>query len=65
MLRSKKFRPYEVKILSGMALLLVGASIVGVLLAVSRGNWRLLFASAGIGGLAVLYLLAARRGRPL
>jgi hypothetical protein len=65
MLGSKKFRPFEVKILSCIALLLVAAGIVGMLLAIYRGDWRILFASAGVGGLAALYFSAARRGRPL
>ena len=65
MLRPKKFRPLEVKILTGIALLLMAAGIVGTLLALYRADWRMLFASAGIGGLAALYLSAARRGRPL
>jgi hypothetical protein len=65
MLRPKKFRPFELKILWGIALLLVGAGIVGMLLAIYRGDWRILFASAGISILAALYVSAARRGRPL
>ena len=65
MLRSKKFRPFEVRILSGIAVVLMGAGIGGVLLALYRGDWRVLLASAGIGSLAALYLYAATRGRPL
>lgn len=65
MLRSKKLRPFEVKILSGMALLLLVAAITGMLLALDRADWRILCVSLGIGTLAVLYFLAARRGRPL
>ncbi len=65
MLRPKKLRPFEVKILSGMALLLLAAGIIGTLLAVYKADWRILFASLGVGALAVLYFLAARRGRPL
>ena len=65
MLRPKKFRPFEVRILSGIALVLMGAGIGGMLLAIYRGDWRILVASAGIAGLAALYLSAARRGRPL
>ena len=65
MLRSKKLRPYEVKILWGLALLLSAGGILGTFLALSRADWRLLFASLGIGALAALYFLAARRGRPL
>jgi hypothetical protein len=65
MLRSKKLRPFEVKILLGIALLLLAASTTGTLLALHRADWRILFASLGIGVLAVLYFFAARRGRPL
>ena len=65
MLRRKKFGRFEVKILWGIALLLVVASLAGVLLAVYRADWRMLFVTVGIGGLAALYVAAARRGRPL
>ncbi len=65
MLRPKKFRPFEVRILSGMALVLMGTGVGGILLAAYRADWRMLVASAGVGGLAALYLFAARRGRPL
>jgi len=65
MLRSKKLRPYEVKLLLGVALLLMAAAIVGTVLGIDRGDWRVLCASVGIGGLAALYFFAARRGRPL
>ena len=65
MLRSKKFRPYEVKILFGIALLLMAAGVAGALFAIARGDWRILFAGAGACGLGALYLFAARRGRPL
>ena len=65
MLRSKNFRPFEVRILSGIALLLMGAAVVGIVLAIYRADWRILVASAGVGGLAALYFFAVRRGRPL
>jgi hypothetical protein len=65
MLRSKKLRPFEVRILSSIALVLVAAGVVGTFLAIYRGHWPLLFASVGIGGVAALYFCAARRGRPL
>jgi hypothetical protein len=65
MLRSKKFRPFEVKLLSAVALLLMPAAVVGIVLAIHRADWRILFASLGIAGLAVLYLSAAKRGKPL
>ena len=65
MLRPKPFRPFETRILWGMALVLVGAAMVGVALGVHCGDWRIVFASIGIGGLATVYVCAARRGRPL
>ncbi len=65
MLRPKPFRPFETGILWVLAVVLVGAAIVGVALAIYLREWRLLFASAGIGGLAAVYICAVRRGRPL
>ena len=65
MLRSKKFRPLEMKLLWGIALLLVVAAVAGVLLAIHRADWRVFLASLGLGGIAALYLGAAKRGRPL
>ena len=65
MLRSKKFRPFEVKLLSALALLLMAVAIVGTVLAIRRDHWRVLFGSVGVGGVAALYLFAARRGKPL
>jgi hypothetical protein len=65
MLRPRKFRPFELRILSGIALLLMGACLGGLVLAIYRSDWRMLLASAAVGGLAALYFCAARRGRPL
>jgi len=65
MLRSKKFRPFEVKLLSAVALLLTVAALVGIIVAIYEADWRILFASLGVGGLAALYLCAALRGKPL
>jgi hypothetical protein len=64
-LRPKKFRPYEKRIVWLIALLLIGASTIGVLIAMRRGDWRILVASIGALGLAVIYIAAARRGKPL
>jgi uncharacterized membrane protein YoaK (UPF0700 family) len=64
-LRSKKFRRFELIIISVIGLLLVTAAVVGAVLGVVRGDWRVLLASAGIGALAAVYLIASRRGRPL
>ena len=65
MLRSKKFRPFEVKLLSAVALLLMAAATAGTLLAIHRADWRILVVSVGTGAVAALYLYAARRGKPL
>jgi hypothetical protein len=65
MLRRKKFRPLETRILWGMALLLLGVGLVGMLLGIRRGDWRILLGSAGMVGLGAVNVYAARRGRPL
>jgi hypothetical protein len=65
MLRSKKLRPFEVRILSVIALLLLAAGAVGSAAGLYRGDWRILAASTGVAGLGALYLVAARRGKPL
>jgi hypothetical protein len=64
-LRPKKFRPFERRMILAIALLLIGAGLVGVILAIGRSNWRMLIASVGVLGLAVVYALAVRRGKPL
>ena len=65
MLRSTKFRPFEKRILWAIALLLICAGGAGVVLAIRRGDWRILIASIGVLGLALIYILAARRGKPI
>jgi len=65
MLRPKQFRPFEKTMLWGIALLLLGAAIAALYLAVQSGHWQLALASAAITVLAGLYYYAARRGRPL
>jgi hypothetical protein len=65
MLRRKNFRPFEIAILRAIAFLLFGAGVVGVFLALHRGNWRVALTSAGALILAAIYLRAARRGNPL
>jgi uncharacterized membrane protein YoaK (UPF0700 family) len=65
MLRPRKFRRFELRIVRAIALLLVTVAVIGAVLAAYRGNWRLLIASAGMGGLAAIYVYAARRGQPL
>jgi hypothetical protein len=65
MLRPNKFRPFEGVLLRAIASLLLGAGIAGVVLGITRGQWQPALAGAGVIGLALLYLFAARRGRPL
>jgi hypothetical protein len=65
MLRPKKFKRSETIILGAIAALLLAAGSVGVLLGIAQSHWQLALASAGVLCLAALYLLAARRGRPL
>jgi hypothetical protein len=65
MLRPKKFRFFETTILAVIALLLLGAGIAGLVLAVREAQWRLGLASGGILVLAIIYVYATRRGRPL
>jgi len=65
MLRPKKFRPFESLIVRGIALLLLGAGIAGVVLSVARGNWQSGVASAGVLVIAAVYFWAGRRGRPV
>jgi hypothetical protein len=64
-LKPTKFRPFEKRILWIITLFLIGAGTVGVSLAVQHGNWRMLIASVGVLGLGVIYVVAARRGKPL
>ena len=48
-----------------MLMLSLARRVVPVSTAVRRGEWRFAFAGAGVVVLAVIYLCAARRGRPL
>ena len=65
MLRPQKFRPYERVFLYCLGVLLFGTGLVGALLAFEAAYWR--FAAAGVAtiGLAAVYFLAAKRGKPL
>ena len=65
MLRRKKFRPSEKKILFAIGLVLLTAGLVGVFLAVQQSQWRLGMVSIGILAIAAAYLNATRRGWPL
>jgi hypothetical protein len=65
MLRPGKFRPFETAIVWGIGFLLFAAGIVGAVLALQRADWRLALASAGVFAMALVYLRAAKRGKPL
>jgi hypothetical protein len=65
MLRPSKFRPFEKVVLFAIALLLIGASMVGIFLAFCDRQWRLGFASGGVLTVAIVYFCAARCGKPL
>jgi len=65
MLRRKKFRPSEKKILFAIGLVLLTAGLVGVFLAVQQSQWRLGIVSIGILAIAAVYLNGSRRGWPL
>jgi hypothetical protein len=64
-LRLKKFRPFETRILFGIALLLIGVGIFGLVIATQRMDWRLALASAGVLVLGTVYFYAVKRGKPL
>jgi hypothetical protein len=65
MLRPCKFRPFEKAILQVIALFILVASLFIGIRAVEHADWRFALASAGGFALATIYLLAARRGKPL
>jgi len=65
MLRPGKFRLFETAIVWGIGFLLFAVGIVGAVLALQRADWRLAFASAGVFAIAIVYLRAAKRGKPL
>jgi 2-methylcitrate dehydratase PrpD len=45
--------------------LIASAAVVGLALGLTRGDWRLALASAGVLAVAVIYAWAAWLGRPL
>lgn len=65
MLRRKKFTRLEILVLCVFAMLLLAAGLGGIYLAVDRAHWRLALASLGVLVIAALYVVAAKRGRPL
>jgi hypothetical protein len=66
MIRRKRFTRAETVILWVFASLLGAAGIAGLFFsATSRAPWMLALASLGVLGIAAVYGLAARRGKPL
>jgi len=65
MLRPKKFRPFETVILWAIAVLLLGVGIFSIILAFRFGHFVLALSSVGVILIAIIYVLAAVRGRPL
>jgi TRAP-type uncharacterized transport system fused permease subunit len=65
MLRRKRFTRIEIVILCVLGMVLLAAGLGGVFLTMGRPHWRLALASLGILIIAALYLVAAKRGRPL
>ena len=46
-------------------LLLLGAGLVGAMLAFEAAYWRFVAIGVGMIGLAIVYFLAVKRGKPL
>ena len=65
MLRRKKFTRVEILILCVLTMLLLAAGLGGIYLAVGRAHGRFALASLGVLVIAALYVVAAKRGRPL
>ena len=65
MLRRKKFTTAETILIWVFAFLLAAAGVTGLLLSAGRAQWTLALASSGVLGIAAIYFLAARRGKPL
>jgi len=65
MLRSKKFRAFEKLILFAIGLVLLAASITAAFIAFRQAHWQLGLVSAGGLVVAIVYLCAAGRGKPL
>ena len=65
MIRRQRFTRFETVLLWLFAALLVAAAATGLLLSFAHARWSLALASLGTLGIAFIYLLAARRGKPL
>ncbi len=65
MLRRGKFSRTETWLIWLIGLVLLVAGALGIGLAVTRGDWKIGLAGAGVIALASIYLSAAIRRRPL
>jgi hypothetical protein len=65
MIRPIRFTRVETIILWVFASLLGAAGAAGLFLSAGRAQWTLTLASVGVLGIAAVYFLAARRGKPL
>ena len=65
MLRPQKLRPYERILLYCFGLVLLVAGVTGALLAFEAAYSRFAATCLAAIGLATLYFLAAKRGKPL
>ena len=65
MLRPQKLRPYERVLLCCLGLVLGGFGLIGALFAFEAASWRLAAAGVAAIGLAGVYFVAAKRGKPL
>ena len=65
MLRRRKFSRVESIIVRGFVVALLAAGLVGLFLALDRADWRIALGSVGVLVIGAIYLLAAKRGKPL
>ena len=65
MLRRRKFSRVETIIVWIFATALLGAGLAALVLAVDRADWKVALAGIGVLALGTVYLLAAKRGRPI
>jgi hypothetical protein len=65
MLQRKKFTRLETLLLCFFRMLMLMAGFGGIFLALGRAHGRFALASFGLLVIAAVYLLAAKRGRPL
>ena len=65
MLRRQRFSRIETVILSILAGLILAAGLAGLFLGIDRVQWRLVLTGIGTLVIGAVYLLAAKRGKPL